>query len=78
MNRDDLNLARPMKLGEWDKVPDIISKNNANTKHENLKIAYNNYADELMKKKIMIKLKKIMKNPENTGINKCIFCQRRL
>ena len=51
MNRGDLNLAMQMKLGKWDKVTDIMSKNNTNTKDENLKIAYNNYADELMEKK---------------------------
>jgi WD repeat-containing protein 35 len=51
MNRGDLNLAMQMKLGKWDKVTDIMSKNNANSKDENLKIAYNNYADELMEKK---------------------------
>ena len=51
MNRGDLNLAMQMKLGKWDKVTDIMSKNNTNSKDENLKIAYNNYADELMEKK---------------------------
>ena len=51
MNRGDLNLAMQMKLGKWDKVTDIMSKNNQNSKDENLKIAYNNYADELMEKK---------------------------
>ena len=51
MNRGDLNLAMQVKLGNWDKVTDIMSKNNPNTKDENLKIAYNNYADELMEKK---------------------------
>jgi WD repeat-containing protein 35 len=51
MNRGDLNLAMNMKLGKWDKVTDIMSKNNPNSKDENLKMAYNNYADELMEKK---------------------------
>jgi WD repeat-containing protein 35 len=51
MNRGDLNLAMQVKLGNWDKVTDIMSKNNPNSKDENLKIAYNNYADELMEKK---------------------------
>ena len=51
MNRGDLNLAMQMKLGNWDKVTDIMSKNNTNSKDENLKMAYNNYADELMEKK---------------------------
>ena len=49
MNRSDLNLAMQMKLGKWDKVTDIMSKNN--NKDENLKIAYNNYADELFERK---------------------------
>ena len=51
MNRGDLNLAMQMKLGKWDKVTDIMSKNSQNSKDENLKMAYNNYADELMEKK---------------------------
>ena len=49
MNRSDLNLAMQMKLGKWDKVTDMMSKNN--NKDENLKIAYNNYADELFERK---------------------------
>ena len=49
MGRSDLNLAMNIKLGKWDKVTDIMSKNDA--KDENLKIAYNNYADELYEKK---------------------------
>ena len=51
MNRGDLDLAMNMKLGKWDKVTDIMSKDNPNTKDENLKKAYNQYADELMEKK---------------------------
>ena len=49
MGRNDLNLAMNIKLGKWDKVTDMMSKNDA--KDENLKIAYNNYADELYEKK---------------------------
>ena len=45
MGRSDLNLAMNIKLGKWDKVTDMMSKNDE--KDENLKIAYNNYADEL-------------------------------
>ena len=51
MNRNDLNLAMLMKLGKWDKVTDIMSKNDPNSKDENLKMAYNNYADDLFEKK---------------------------
>ena len=50
MNRTDLDLAMNMKLGKWDKVTDLMSKTTA-TKDDNLKIAYNNYAEELMEKK---------------------------
>ena len=49
MGRSDLNLAMNIKLGKWDKVTDMMSKNDV--KDENLKIAYNNYADELYEKK---------------------------
>ena len=49
MGRSDLNLAMNIKLGKWDKVTDMMSKNDE--KDENLKIAYNNYADELYEKK---------------------------
>ena len=49
MGRNDLNLAMNIKLGKWDKVTDMMSKND--DKDENLKIAYNNYADELYEKK---------------------------
>lgn len=51
MNRNDLNLAMLMKLGKWGKVTDMMSKNDPNSKDENLKMAYNNYADELFEKK---------------------------
>ena len=51
MNRSDLDLAMQMKLGKWDRVTDIMSKDNTNSKDENLKKAYNQYADELMEKK---------------------------
>ena len=51
MNRNDLNLEMQMKLGKWDKVTDIMTKNDPNSKDEYLKMAYNNYADELFEKK---------------------------
>ena len=65
MNRGDLNLAMQVKLGNWDKVTDIMSKNNPNSKDENLKIAYNNYADELMERK---DYNKAEENYEKAGI----------
>ena len=43
-----------MKLGKWDKVSEIIGKdenNNKDEKEEQMRIAYNNYADELFEKK---------------------------
>ena len=47
--RNDLKLQMNIKLGKWDEVTDMMSKNNPND--ENLKIVYNNYADELYEKK---------------------------
>ena len=45
-----------MKLGKWDKVTEIMSKSNNLNKSsqaldDNMKMAYNNYADELFEKK---------------------------
>ena len=50
INRNDLDLAMQMKLGKWDKVTDIMSKS-TESKEDNLKMAYNNFAEELMEKK---------------------------
>ena len=48
-NRSDLNLAMLMKLGKWEEVSEIMSQDenseNKNTKDEQIKMAYNNYAD---------------------------------
>lgn len=60
-NRNDLNLAMLMKLGKWEQVSEIMTDDkdeiNKNTKEEHIKMAYNNYADELFEKKNMIKPK---------------------
>ena len=63
MGRNDLNLAMNIKLGKWDKVTDMMSKNN--DKDENLKIAYNNYADELYEKKDYDKAEEYYKKSGN-------------
>ena len=63
MGRNDLNLAMNIKLGKWDKVTDMMSKNDS--KDENLKIAYNNYADELYEKKDYDKAEEYYKKSGN-------------
>ena len=63
MGRSDLNLAMNIKLGKWDKVTDMMSKND--DKDENLKIAYNNYADELYEKKDYDKAEEYYKKSGN-------------
>ena len=63
MGRNDLNLAMNIKLGKWDKVTDMMSKSDA--KDENLKIAYNNYADELYEKKDYDKAEEYYKKSGN-------------
>jgi WD repeat-containing protein 35 len=63
MGRNDLNLAMNIKLGKWDKVTDMMSKNDE--KDENLKIAYNNYADELFEKKDYDKAEEYYKKSGN-------------
>ena len=63
MGRSDLNLAMNIKLGKWDKVTDMMSKNDE--KDENLKIAYNNYADELYEKKDYDKAEEYYKKSGN-------------
>ena len=58
-NRNDLNLAMLMKLGKWEQVSEIMSQDendeNKNTKNDQIKIVYNNCADELFEKKSTIK-----------------------
>ena len=74
MNRPDLNLAMQVKLGNWDKVTDMMAKNN--TKDENLKIAYNNYADELMEKKEYDKAEENYQKAGNIqGLALCYFAK---
>lgn len=67
-NRNDLNLAMLMKLGKWDQVSEIMSQEengeNKNTKEEQIKMAYNNYADELFEKKNTTKPRNIIINQE--------------
>jgi WD repeat-containing protein 35 len=76
MNRGDLNLAMQMKLGKWDKVTDIMSKGNPNAKDENLKIAYNNFADELMEKKDYDKAEENYKKADNIqGLTNVYFAK---
>ena len=74
MGRSDLNLAMNIKLGKWDKVTDMMSKNN--DKDENLKIAYNNYADELYEKKDYDKAEEYYKKSGNMhGLTNTYFAK---
>ena len=74
MGRNDLNLAMQIKLGKWDKVTDMMSKNN--DKDENLKIAYNNYADELYEKKDYDKAEEYYKKSGNMhGLTNTYFAK---
>ena len=75
-NRNDLNLEMLMKLGKWDKVSEIMSKdkNDKNTKEEHIKTAYNNYADELFEKKEFDKAEEYYNKSGNIkGLTNCYF-----
>ena len=78
-NRNDLNLAMLMKLGKWDKVSEIIGNeqnDNKDTKEEQMKIAYNNYADELFEKKEFDKAEENYKKSGNIkGLTNCYFAK---
>ena len=77
--RNDLNLAMQMKLGKWDKVEEIVNKSgNKSTasKEEMIKIAYNNYADELYEKKEYDKaLDNYKKSGNIKGLTNCYFAK---
>ena len=78
-NRNDLNLAMLMKLGKWDKVSEIIGKdenNNKDEKEEQMRIAYNNYADELFEKKEYDKAEENYNKSGNIkGLTNCYFAK---
>ena len=78
-NRNDLNLAMLMKLGKWDQVSEIIGKDqndNKDSKEEQMKIAYNNYADELFEKKEYNKAEENYKKSGNIkGLTNCYFAK---
>ena len=78
--RNDLNLAMNMKLGKWDKVTEIIgndkSDKNKDSKEEQMKIAYNHYADELFEKKEFDKAEENYKKSGNIkGLTNCYFAK---
>ena len=77
-NRSDLNLAMLMKLGKWEEVSEIMSQDenseNKNTKDEQIKMAYNNYADELYEKKEFDKAEEFYNKSGNVrGLTNCYF-----
>ena len=77
-NRNDLKLEMLMKLGKWGEVTEIMDndKENKNTKDEHIKMAYNNYADELFEKKEYDKAEEFYKKAGNIkGITNCYFAK---
>ena len=74
-----MNLAMLMKLGKWDKVSEIIGKdenNNKDEKEEQMRIAYNNYADELFEKKEYDKAEENYNKSGNIkGLTNCYFAK---
>ena len=81
-NRSDLNLAMLMKLGKWEQVSDLMSKDkdkdtnikSKEAKEEQIKMAYNNYADELFEKKEFDKAEENYKKSGNIkGLTNCYF-----
>ena len=79
-NRNDLNLAMLMKLGKWDQVSEIMSQEengeNKNTKEEQIKMAYNKYADELFEKKEYDKAEEFYNKAGNIkGLTNCYFAK---
>ena len=77
--RNDLKLEMLMKLGKWDQVTEIMSKDSdkdKNTKEEHMKMAYNNYADELFEKKEYDKAEEFYKKAGNIkGLANCYFAK---
>ena len=73
-----------MKLGKWDKVSDIMNKDkeknkndkNKDTKEQQIKMAYNNYADELFEKKEYDKAEEnYTKSGNIKGLTNCYFAK---
>ena len=76
--RTDLNLAMQMKLGKWDKIPDILNKSEKQnpSKNEAMKMAYNNYADELFDKKDYDRAEENYRRSGNIrGLTNCYFAK---
>ena len=79
-NRNDLNLEMYMKLGKWDQVSEIMSKDkddkNKKAREEHIKTAYNNYADELYEKKEYDKAEEFYNKSGNIkGLTECYFAK---
>ena len=77
-NRNDLNLAMLMKLGKWEQVSEIMSQdeNGENTKNDQIKMAYNNCADELFEKKEYDKAEEFYNKAGNVkGLTNCYFAK---
>ena len=76
--RNDLNLAMLMKLGKYDKVLENMNKSGKSTssKEDMMKMAYNQYADELFDKKEYDKAEENYKKSGNIrGLTNCYFAK---
>ena len=78
--RNDLNLAMYMKLGKWEQVSEMMNKDkndkNKGTKEDHIKMAYNNYADELFENKEYDKAEENYHKSGNIkGLTKCYFAK---
>ena len=77
--RNDLNLEMLIKLGKWDKVTEIMKKSgnkNSDSMQDPLKLAYNNYADELFERKEYDKaIENYKKSGNIKGLTNCYFAK---
>ena len=76
-NRNDLKLSMLMKLGKWQQVSEMMDKDkNKGSKEEHIKMAYNNYADELFENKEYDKAEENYQKSGNVkGLTKCYFAK---
>ena len=63
-DRKDLSIEMRLKLGQWDKVIDIM-KDSGVVQEDNMKVSYSNYADQYMDKKEYDKAEEYYKKANN-------------
>ena len=77
--RSDLNLAMLMKLGKYDKILENMNKSgnkSTSSKEDMMKMAYNQYADELFDRKEYDKAEENYKKSGNIkGLTNCYFAK---